>query len=476
VVKKTWLVFAAVAMGIFLSTIDGSIVNVALPTFVNEFHTQFAMVQWVVLGYMLILSSLMLSMGRLGDIIGKKPVYITGMILFTASSLCCGLAPTIVWLIISRLFQAVGASMIVSLGMGILTETFPPRQRGKVLGAAGSIVSIGIITGPTLGGLIIDSLSWHWIFFVNVPIGVIGVLMVWQFLPASHKSRHQRFDFFGAAALFVSLSCFLLALTLSQRFGYTHSIILFLFAVWLVFFIFFLIMEFRVDQPMVDMRLFRNLKFSLSLFTGFATFVTSGGVILLMPFYLQNVLGFRPSHIGLMMAIVPVTTGIISPLAGSLSDRLGTRLISTIGLIIMFFGYLGLLSLGIHTSTVHYILNFIPIGIGLGLFQSPNNSAIMGMAAREKVGVVSSLLSLTRTLGQSAGVAVIGTFWANRVAFYSQAPFKMGATMTAPFFQVQAMHDTIIIACVILGIGMMLNVAAWVCGKGGGKQHLSRVS
>jgi EmrB/QacA subfamily drug resistance transporter len=467
VVKKTWLVFAAVAMGIFLSTIDGSIVNVALPTFVNEFHTQFAMVQWVVLGYMLILSSLMLSMGRLGDIIGKKSVYMTGMILFTASSLCCGLAPTVVWLIISRLFQAVGASMIVSLGMGILTETFPPQQRGKVLGAAGSIVSIGIITGPTLGGLIIDSLSWHWIFFVNVPIGIIGFLMVWQFLPASHKSRHQRFDFFGAAALFVSLSCFLLALTLSQRFGYAHSIILSLFAVWLIFFVLFLIMEFRIDQPMVDMRLFRNLKFSLSLFTGFTTFVTSGGVILLMPFYLQNVLGFRPSHIGLMMAIVPVTTGLISPLAGSLSDRFGTRFISTLGLIIMFFGYLGLLSLGIHTSTMHYIFNFIPIGIGLGLFQSPNNSAIMGTAAREKVGVVSSLLSLTRTLGQSAGVAVIGTFWANRVAFHSQALFKMGTTMTAPFFQVQALNDTILIACVILGIGMVLNIAAWVCGKTG---------
>lgn len=463
--RQRWLVFATVAMGIFLSTTDASIVNVALPTLVTEFRTQFAMVQWVVLSYMLIMSSLLLSMGRLGDIVGKKPVYMTGMAVFTAGSLLCGLSPSITWLIIFRMLQAVGASMTVSLGMAILTETFPPQERGKILGAAGSIVSIGIITGPTLGGLIIDTLSWHWIFFVNVPIGIAGVLMVSQFLPGFKPSHIHRFDFYGAGTLFISLSCFLLGLTLSQKLGFAHSFIFILIGTWFLFFIAFVMIEYRINKPMVDIRLFRNLRFSLNIFTGFITFVTSGGIILLMPFYLQNVLNFKPSQIGLLMAIVPATTGIVSPLAGTLSDRFGSRSISTVGLIVMFSGYLGLLTLDVYTTIFHYVLYFMPIGIGLGLFHSPNNSAIMGAATREKVGVVSGLLSLTRTLGQSAGVAAIGTFWAHRVAHHSRAPFTMGTTMTAPVHQVAALYDTIVLACLVLGVGLVLNVVAWIYAR-----------
>ena len=174
---RKWYVMAAVAMGIFLATIDSSIVNIALPTLVRELNTDFATIQWVVLVYLLTISTLILSFGKLGDIIGKKSVYATGFVVFTLGSILCGLSATVFWLVFFRVVQAIGATMILALGMAIVNEAFPPRERGKALGISGSIVSVGIVLGPTLGGLIIDAWSWNWIFFVNIPVGIIGILI-----------------------------------------------------------------------------------------------------------------------------------------------------------------------------------------------------------------------------------------------------------------------------------------------------------
>ena len=180
---RKWYVMAAIAMSLFLATIDGSIVNVALPTLVRELNTDFATVQWVVLGYLLVQTTLMLSMGRLGDMIGKKPIYTAGVIIFTLGSLLCGLAPTVLWLIGFRLLQAIGASMTLSLGTAIVTEAFPPTERGRALGLSGTIVSVGIVFGPTIGGIILEALSWHWIFFVNLPVGILGTVMALRYVP-----------------------------------------------------------------------------------------------------------------------------------------------------------------------------------------------------------------------------------------------------------------------------------------------------
>jgi len=322
-------------MGTFLATVDSSIVNVALPTLVKNFDTKFAVVQWIVLSYLLTLATLMLSIGRLADMIGKKPIYLGGMVLFTIGSLLCGLSPSVYWLIGFRILQAIGAAMMVALGTGILTEAFPPEERGKALGMAGGIVSIGIITGPTLGGVLIDLISWHWIFFVNIPVGIIGSFLVMHYLPNTKPLRGQHFDFFGAGTLFISLIAFLLALTIGQKFGFTDRKIVSLFIIWAIFFMLFLLAELCSRQPMVDFRLFKNILFSLNLFTGFISFVSIGGIILLMPFYLENVLSFSPHQVGLLMAVVPLAAGFTSPIAGMLSDRFGTRRISTIGLTLM---------------------------------------------------------------------------------------------------------------------------------------------
>jgi EmrB/QacA subfamily drug resistance transporter len=460
--SRKWLVMATIGMGIFLATIDSSIVNVALPTLVREFNTQFAVVQWVVLGYLLTLATLMLGIGRLADMVGKKPIYLIGMILFTFSSLCCGLSPTIYWLISFRVLQGIGAVMMIALGAGILTEAFPPQERGKAMGFVGGIVSIGIITGPTLGGILIDFISWHWIFFVNIPVGITGSFMVLHFLPNVKRQIGQRFDFWGAFFLFVSLTSFLLTLTLGQKLGFLNPKILFIFMGWIIFFPLFLLIEFRVDQPMVDMKLFRNENFSLNLLTGFTTFVVTGGIVLLMPFYLENVLGLNPHQVGLLLAVVPLTAGISSPVAGTLSDRFGTRIISTIGLTLIFMGFLSLLGLNIHTSSFGYIIRFIPIGLGIGIFQSPNNSAIMGSAPKEKLGIVSSILSLTRTLGQSSGIAALGALWVSRVGSYSHSSFQVGGNRTPLEAQVRGLHDTIWAVVLLVGGALVLSFNAWI--------------
>jgi MFS family permease len=282
-------------------------------------------------------------------------------------------------------------------------------------------------------------------------------MLVYRFLPNLKTNRNQRFDYAGAITLFISLLAFLLALTLGQNLGFRKPIIIILYIIWLIFFMLFLSIEFRIDQPMVDMKLFRNRLFSLNLFTGFNMFVSLGGIIILMPFYLQYVLKYNPKEIGLLLATVPISAGIISPLSGSLSDRFGTRRISTLGLLVTLGGFISLLSLDTAASALTYILCFLPVGIGIGIFQSPNNSAIMSASPPEKLGVTSGLLSLTRTLGQTAGIAAIGAFWFSRVAANSVKTIQPELINSSPEALASGLHDTILLVLLILLISLILS-------------------
>ena len=418
--RYKWHVMATVGIGVLLGTIDGSIVNVALPTLVRELHTQFAAVQWVVLAYLLTIATLMLSIGRLADMVGKKKLYMTGMLVFTGGSALCGMATSIEWLISARVIQGVGAAMMTALGAAILTQAFPPSQRGRVLGINGAVVSIGIIIGPVVGGLLIASLSWHWIFLVNIPIGIAGAIMARRYVPAGMaQTSGQRFDYPGAGLLFILLLSLMLAMTLGQRLGFGAPLVLALACTSTIALGLFIAVENKSSCAIVDIRLFHNVELSMNLFNGFITFVVLGGTIILMPFYLENVLGYSPRHTGMLLAVVPIALGISSPISGALSDRFGANIITLCGLSMLLVGLLGLSTLGKETSAMHYILLYLPSGIGMVLFQSPKNSAIMGSAPAEKTGIVSGLLALTRTLGQTTGVAMIGALWAALVSYFS---------------------------------------------------------
>jgi EmrB/QacA subfamily drug resistance transporter len=451
-----WFVMAAVAMSIFLGTIDGSIVNVAQPTLVQVFQTDLAVVQWVTLAYLLVITTLLLSVGRLADIYGKKSLFVWGIVIFTVGSVLCGLSPTIGWLIALRVIQAIGAAMITALGAAITTSSFPPEERGRALGITGSVVSIGIIAGPALGGILLDTLSWHWIFFVNLPVGILGLLLAVRYIPHDTPQGGQRFDLAGAITLGVSLLALLLALTVGQELGFGSPLILALFVIWLILFVAFIMIELRRSQPMLDLRLFRNPLFAVNVATGFITFLAIAGPGLLMPFYLQNVLGYPTRSIGLLLGVVPIGLGIMAPLAGSLSDRFGSRPITLLGLLTLFAGYCAISTLGTSTSTLGYILRFIPIGLGMGIFQSPNNSAIMGSVPRSQLGVTSSLLSITRTLGQTVGLALVGALWAARV--YTYSPESTNATTAPVGAQVSALRETMLAMIVLIVFAVMLSI------------------
>jgi EmrB/QacA subfamily drug resistance transporter len=450
---------AAVGSGLFLATIDGSIVNVSLPILERELNAPFALIQWVVLGYLLIITSLMLTIGRLADMFGKKPLFLSGYIIFTLGSALCGLSSSAEQLIASRIFQAVGAAMTMALGTAIITEAFPPEERGQALGISGALVSIGLMAGAPLGGLILGSLTWHWVFFVNLPVGLVGILLVIRFIPSWKPPGGQRFDIAGALNLFACLVTFLLGLSIGQDSGFSNPVVISLLGTSLVLLATFLAIELKARQPMIDLSMFKEMLFSVNLVTGTMTFICSAGVVLIAPFYLQNVLDFSAQKAGALLTTVPIAMGIMAPLAGRLSDRYGTRVLTAIGLAIGTCGYLAVSTLNENSTALGYLLCFLPVGVGMGVFQSPNNSAVMGAVPRYRLGVASGLLSISRTIGQVIGISLVGTFWATQVRVLG---FTAGDTTSAPAaIQAAALQQTMRGIVVILSIALGLSLWAF---------------
>lgn len=455
-----WMVMIPVALGIFLATLDSSIVNIALPILQESLHTHFSLVEWVVLAYLMTVTCLMLSIGRAADMVGKKPLYIAGLLIFTMGSGLCGLSSTIALLIASRIIQGLGAALLMALSAAIVTEAFPANQRGKALGIVGLAVSLGIITGPTLGGLILGWLTWHWIFFVNLPLGVLAIGLSVRLIPHTPAPGAQRFDIPGALALFAGLLSLSLGLTRGQHIGFMTPAVCALLISAVLLLVTFVCIEHKSSHPMIDLSLFRNVLFRINLITGFLAFLCSAGLFILMPFYLQHVRNYSPQTAGLMLAVIPICVGLVAPQAGALSDRLGTRSLTALGLVLQLIGYCSVFSLGLHTSISGYILRFIPIGIGFGCFQSPNNSAIMGAVPRQHLGIASGLLSITRTLGQVVGISILGAVWAARQRIHL-ASQTTESPLTPQIAQVTALHDTLKVIIVIITLALCLSLWAW---------------
>lgn len=406
--QRKWSAMLAVGLSVFMGTLDMSIINVSLPTLVDALDTKFATIQWVVLAYILVITASMLGVARLGDMWDKKKLFTGGLAVFTLGSLLCGLSTSVGWLITSRAIQGLGAVIMQALGMAIIVEVFPSRERGRALGLMGSVVSIGIAAGPAIGGIIIGLAGWRWIFLANLPIGFVALYAAWRFLPPSPPlHRNQTFDALGAVLLFVTLVSFALGMTLGQRIGFMNHLVAGMLILSGLGLIFFITIEKRLAQPMIDLSLFHIPLFGLNLLMGFLSFITIGGTFL-MPFFLELVKHYPPQQVGLMMMLVPAAMGLTSPLSGILSDRFGPRGISLVGLLIMAGGCLSISTLNADTGVMGYLARMAPFGIGMGVFQSPNNSAIMGAAPPERFGVVGGLLGLSRNLGHTAGMPIMG--------------------------------------------------------------------
>ena len=463
-VERKWHIFAALGSGIFLASFDGGAVRVVLPTLVTEFNVDFALIQWIVLSFSLTQTAIMLGVGRLGDMVGKKPIFLGGTIAFAIGSVLAGLSSNIELLLFFRVLQAIGGAFATALSMGIVTETFPASERGKALGLFSATVSVGGIAGPLLGGFLLEYLSWRWIFFIGPPVGCVSFLLAWRYLPGGSPGGRQRFDWIGFSAFFAFLLALMLFLTVGQRNGFRSPAMLGLLTVSLLALALFIRTELRVKEPLLDLSLFRNTLFSLNLSMRLISFIVLGGITLLFPFYLSNLLELEPTVVGLLLTTTMVFFGLASPIAGILSDRFGYRLIATAGLVMLAYGCYTISTLTAETSILGYVLRVLPLGLGMGIFQSPNNSAVMGSVPRERLGVISGVNVIGRTLGNTSGVAALGALWASRVMVYAGPDFAGDVTEAVAAAQTTALRDVSFVAMAMIGLALAMSVWGLVRG------------
>ena len=407
-----WLGLTGLCIGVFMFTLDASIVNVALPTLVKTLHTTFAMVQWVVVAYLLVATALVMAAARWGDIIGKKRAYVAGLGLFTVGSLLCGIAPTVGWLIAFRTLQGLGAVFVSALGAAIVGEMFPPQERGRAMGMIGSAVLLGVAMGPSIGGFIIELAGWRWMFLVNIPVGVAAMAVVYRFVPAipGRPPRHP-FDWPGTLIGGLMLSALTLGLIWGQRDGFSNALVVLLLIVALAGLIGFIRVELRSPGPLLDLAVFRNAPFANGLFMAGLMFLVLGGTGFLMPFFLEVIAGFPTARVGMLLAISPIAGGLVAPLGGTLADRIGARFVTITGLMLIALGCASFITIDQHPGVLGYALRVVPIGFGMGLFNAANNSSVLNAVAREQLSIASALLSLMRTLGQTTGVPLIAAMF-----------------------------------------------------------------
>ena len=417
-----WWAFGAVSIGVFMTTLDISIVNISLPQIMGDLNTSLDAVQWVILAYLLTISALLLTFGRLADLMGRKRVYIAGFAVFTVGNLLAGLSHSVIELTLARALTGVGGAMIQANGAAITAAVFPPEERGKALGLNGTIVASGLVTGPAIGGVLTDALGWRSIFFVAIPVGLLAIPFASLILQEERIStprgvRREPFDWLGTVLWAGFLFTFLFALNRGPDIGWGSPAIVTLFVASGLLLVVFVLVELRNAYPTIRLSLFRIWGFSAGSTASFSTFVGQQANTFLMPFYLQMALGLSTRTAGFLMTTVAFTMALVAPVSGRLSDRYGSRGLATAGLAILMLG-LFMLS---RTTTANQgyapiIGTLAVLGVGIGMFQSPNNSFIFGSVPREQYGVASGFIATMRTAGSSLGITLWGTIVTSRLA------------------------------------------------------------
>jgi EmrB/QacA subfamily drug resistance transporter len=411
--RNKWIIFLFVGIGIFMSTLDSSIVNIALPTIMGDFGVALSTMEWVVMIYLLTVSSLLLSFGRLSDIRGRRWVYSRGLIIFSVGSFFCGLAPNAYWLIAARAFQGIGAAMIMSCTPALVVDTFPASERGRALGMVGTVVASGLTTGPALGGLLIHLFSWRAIFYINVPIGIITAVLISRLLRGSRADLtvEESFDWTGATLLTLSLVCFLLAMSHGYNWGYTSFRTLFLLSISVLTAAGFIRVETRVTHPIVQPALFAIRLFTFPILSGIALFIALFTVVFLMPFYLLHPCGYSVSKVGLFMVVPFIFLFFVSPISGSMYDKLGSRMLCTVGMVILAVALFEVSALRCGEAPFPIVWRLALVGLGTAIFLPPNSSAAMTAVPPDRRGIAAGTVAAARNLGMVMGVALAGAIF-----------------------------------------------------------------
>jgi EmrB/QacA subfamily drug resistance transporter len=457
--ERKWLILTSVSLGSLMATLDGSIVNIALPAIQDDFRVDLTTVEWVVVAYLLVVGCLLLPVGRLGEVLTFKRVYLVGFTVFTLASVCCGASPNEVGLICFRVAQAVGAAMIMAMGPAIVARTFPARERGRALGLNAISVSIGLSLGPALGGLLTQVATWRAIFLINAPIGVAAIIWAARVLPAETPGKGQSFDVRGAALSGLALFALLLALSVGQQWGWTSPAIIVLLITFVVLGAAFIVAERGSVQPMIDLALFRIRPFSAGLASVVVAFSGLFTATFLLPFLLEQGRGFSPVEAGLLLTPVPITMALVAPFSGSASDRFGPRILASAGMAIMALGLLSLTQLAVDFGLPDLVWRLVVLGLGQGMFMSPNSSAVLGSVPRPRVGTASGTLAQMRVTGQALGIALSAAIVATRLPFHLAE--QGGGAPSAALRTVAlagAIHDAFVVAAVVCCVGIVTSL------------------
>ncbi len=405
--SKKYRLFAVGALGTFMATLDGSILNVALPTISTDLRCPVDVVAWVVLSYSLTLISLLLVFGAWSGAKGYSFAYKLGYSLFIVGSAMCALAVDIYSLILGRVIQATGSAMFAAVGPGMVTQVFPASERGKGIGMMVMMVSAGFMVGAPLGGLILDIWPWQALFVINIPIGLVGLLMThiyFRSIPPSAPGTklHLR----GAVAVSLGLLSGTLSLSLINDYPFSDYRIWGLAAISLVSLLAFIRYESNPGTALIGLNIFKNWQFTSSIGAMLFMFMATSGVLILIPFYLERIKNFEPKLVGIYLIILPVLMFIFAPLSGRLSDRIGFRFLTTFGVLVLMGGLYLLAGLDTRTANTYIVLSLVIMGMGVGIFNTPNSSALMGSVRPDQRAVTSSILATTRNIGMSTGVAL----------------------------------------------------------------------
>jgi EmrB/QacA subfamily drug resistance transporter len=450
---RKWWTLGAVAFGLFMIMLDNTIVNVALPSIQRDLGIGISELEWVFNGYALTFGVLMLTGGKLADLMGRRRIFIVGLVVFTVASLFCGLATSAGWLIGARVLQGVGSALMNPATLSIITATFPPRQRGMAIGIWAGVAAMALAIGPLAGGLITQHLNWNWIFFINVPVGVLAIIVTRIVVDESRDtSADQRLDLPGLLSSGIALFALTYGLIEANSSGWTSARILSLFAVAAVGFVVFVLLELHQRAPMLDLSLFKNATFaganSVMLLVGLAMF----GVFFYNSLFIQNILGYSAVQTGASFLPMTVLIILVAPLAGKYSDRVGSRWLMGFGMVLLSVSLFIFSRLDASSTFWNILPGLLVGGVGMGLVMTPTTAAAMGSVPVDKAGVGSAVLNSGRQVGGALGIAVMGAIVAQAVTAQPGMPESVAQFVTG-------YQHALTVAALIALAGAALSVA-----------------
>jgi EmrB/QacA subfamily drug resistance transporter len=429
--NRKWWTLLAVSFGLFMIMLDNTVVNVALPSIAASFHVKTSELEWVVVGYALSFATFMLSGGKLADRYGRRLLFMVGLVIFTGASLACGLAGGIDFLIGARIVQGVGAAIMNPATLSIITATFPPRQRGTAIGIWAGVSAMALAIGPLVGGALTEYVHWSWIFFINIPVGIVGIAVTrWAVDESRDTSHEQRLDIPGLATSALGLFALTYGLIEANNYGWTSVRIIVLFVVAVVALAAFVVLEHRQRLPMLDLSLFRSRSYAGANVAMLLVTLAMFGIFFFNSIFFQTILGFSPTQTGALFLPMTVLIILVAPQAGRLSDRIGSRWLIGTGLSFVTLSLVLFAQLDRGATFWDALPGLLTGGFGMALTVTPTTAAAMGSVPVDKAGVGSAVLNAFRQVGGSLGIALMGAVVASRVH----------VPQTSPLFPSQFVH------------------------------------